>query len=636
MIRPERWNEPCEIENDICELLKYADCSGPTAWYDNGEIYIIPANSTASPHIIIEGGTGQGKSEIILKPLVTNAALKKDSLIVFDPKSELLEACYWAFSDDYQLFVFDFRDPINSPTKMNLLLPMYILYTSSDPTDNDTANTMIHEFIDGLLSNDMTNERYWRDSTHDYLTGLLLLLFETAETIDEINLESLIRLMEQSEIRRGTTTTLKAVYDKLPSDSQAKRFLSTYVSCHAEETRGCIHSIAAAAINVFSRSCGLMSIVCDGSFNFLDIDLSKPVGIFFLSPDETDNDKRLVAIIITQIIQHLIRIAQKCGGCLPNRFKVIIDELGSMRNALPSLCNWAVAGRSRGIDLCLCLQDHSQLETLYSKSVAETIYSCIGTTFLFSSNNFQSLSQWAERVGDRQVETENGLVRQPLITPVQLAAMQRGTCLCMVGRRYKFITHLPLYKDMYVNAGSRTLAFKPETIKRKHSILNLTELATKLREQQNTSESTLPWLKGHNSKAKEKNKVEEKQSWSLDPRDVFPDGLHDDSMLSNDKTLDQIIDDLNRELLEIERQERTEEERQNSSSGVAVLVTCESEKITKIANIISRHSKMTVAEAKKKLKSDKCLTVRFSTGMKAQEFVSDVSEAGGCAWIDCR
>ena len=637
MIRPERWNEPYEIKSDICEPLEYADCSGPTAWHENGVNYIIPPYSLSSPHTAVIGGTGVGKTEGILKPLVTNVALKHESLICTDPKGELLEECYWAFADDYQFFVFDFRDPANSPTKLNILSPMYRLYKSPNLKDKEYSDKLIDEFVNGLIPSNTTDERYWTDSGRNNIHGHLLLNFEVAKTDDEVNFRNIVRTLEQSEIKRGSATEIKAVYDALQSDSEAKRFLSSYVSCHAEDTRGCIHSITMTAVNAFSKSSGLMSMICDGEFDYLNIDYDRPFALFFKTPDETNNDKSILAILISEITQHLIRVAQLRGGRLKIPTTVILDELGSIGKGIPSLCNLAVASRSRNIRLCLCLQDYSQLESLYSKSIAETIYSCIGTTFLFSSNNFQSLSQWAERVGDRQVETENGLARQPLITPVQLAAMPRGTCLCMVDRHYKFITHLPLYKNMYVNAGCRTPIFKPDIIKRKRKNLDLNEMATRLKEKQTTSENSLSWLKDHKDKEKGlKNKSDEKQCWRIDPRDVFPDGLHDDTPLSSDKSLDEIIEELSKQIEEIEAQKKKKKERQDASSGVVVLVTCEVSKIPTVSKIICLHTKLSSKEVKKKLREEQSIRIVLSNSIDASMLVSEVVEAGGCAWFDAR
>ena len=50
-----------------------------------------------------------------------------------------------------------------------------------------------------------------------------------------------------------------------------------------------------------------------------------------------------------------------------------------------------VASRSRNMRLMLVLQSTSQLVDVYGKSKAETIYSSIGITIGFSTNNWENL-----------------------------------------------------------------------------------------------------------------------------------------------------------------------------------------------------------------------------------------------------
>ena len=114
-----------------------------------------------------------------------------------------------------------------------------------------------------------------------------------------------------------------------------------------------------------------------------------------------------------------------------------------------------VAGRSRNLRIMLILQSFSQLTQVYGKSQAETIESSVGLTIGFSTNNWETLNEWARRCGEKYVKP-NGLngpiVKEQLITASQLAAMPPGTALIMVDSQYKFIAQLPFYYQMYKDA----------------------------------------------------------------------------------------------------------------------------------------------------------------------------------------
>ena len=141
------------------------------------------------------------------------------------------------------------------------------------------------------------------------------------------------------------------------------------------------------------------------------------------------------------------------GGKLPVRVSVILEELGSIGRGIVALPNLMVASRSRNIRLMLILQSYAQLFDVYGKSKAETIISCIGITFGFSTNSWDTLNEWSQRCGQKQAMRGDHMVTEPLITASQLAAMPTATCLVMVDNRYKFVSHLPFYDEMYDNTN---------------------------------------------------------------------------------------------------------------------------------------------------------------------------------------
>lgn len=447
MSRCERWSTESEIKRRFRETTDAKNGAGPIVYVENGRKY----SDASEAHIAVIGRTGTGKSQCCSLPQMREVLEKGESLMALDPKGEgyRRNACY--IPEGCQTFVVDFRQPRNSPTKWNPLEYPYELYHSDDPNDKDVACSMISEFWNGVYPWDGHSDRFWTDSAANYAKGLTYGLFETAPK-EYVNLDSVAVMMEQSETKFGAGNMVKAFYDSLPSDSLAKRNLATYATA-PNETRASIHSVAASGLEVFSRSRGLMEMLGEDTLNIKNLDVNKQFVLIVITADETDVYDSLAGLLISQITQHLIRVAQDLGGRLPIRVNIVLEELGSVGKSIPTLPNLMVASRSRNMRLMLVLQSNAQLEDVYGKSKAETINSCVGITIGFSTNSWETLCEWSQRCGEKQVERGGHLVKEPLITAAQLAAMPTGTALVMVESQYKFIAHFPFYDEMYDNSA---------------------------------------------------------------------------------------------------------------------------------------------------------------------------------------
>ena len=86
----------------------------------------------------------------------------------------------------------------------------YRLFCSSEPDDHDIASSMLSELWAGVYPWDGHSDRFWPDASANYAKGLTYGLFETAKSEDEVNLNNVAVMMEQSEGRTGMENTVKA------------------------------------------------------------------------------------------------------------------------------------------------------------------------------------------------------------------------------------------------------------------------------------------------------------------------------------------------------------------------------------------------------------------------------------------
>ena len=445
MARSEYWDDEATIFRFFSNSSDPESGSGPVFYFRNGNRYIDDSEN----HVAVIGKTGKGKSQCGSLPFAREVFLKNESLIIIDPKEECYRKTACWIPEGYQVFCVDFRNPFRSPTRWNPLYYPYMMYCSDDPADQDTGSLMISELYSGIYPVGAHDDAFWPQSAAGYTKGLTYFLFDNG-TEAQINLSSIAKMMEQSEERDGGVAQYKKMYDDMPSNCLAKRFFSVYATA-PNETRGSIHSVADNGFEVFSRSKGLKAMLGKDTL-FTELDMTRPFVIYIILPDETDIYHGLAGVLVSQLTRHLIRYAQDHGGVLDRRVNIILEELGSVGKSIPELPNLMTAGRSRNLRMMLILQDGSQLDDVYGPAKAKAINACIGITMGFSTNSWETLTEWSQRCGERR-RGKNLNFTEPLISPVELAAMPTGTALVIADNRIKFITHMPLYDEMYDNSG---------------------------------------------------------------------------------------------------------------------------------------------------------------------------------------
>lgn len=465
MSRNERWNSLHEIER-ICKRSE-DPCRGAGPVIARGFV------NDSENHVCVLGNSGKGKSQCQSLPIMQDILRHSESLIVADPKGEGYRYLGSTIPDHYQKFVINLRYPRRSPTTWNPLTMIRDLYHSEDPDDQDRAMEMLNVLANGIYPHDPNADQFWINSSREYFIGLVMGLLETADD-EEVTLDSVTEMMSKSESRMGDESYLQIFFDALPETSLARRYLESYLS-GPKDTRGSVHSVASSGLSVFSRSRGLMELLSEDSLDIRSLDVSRPFALIIIIPDETDAYDVLAGLLVSQLCFHLTRQAEELGGRLPVRCHILLEELGTVGRGIPDLPKLISVSRSRNIRLYLVLQTLSQLEDVFGRSRAKTIRSCIGITVCFSTNNWDTLQEFSQRCGEREIEFSGHLVKEPLITPTQLAAMPTGTALVIIDNAYKIITPLPFFYETFDFAGWTPPELPPAAAPRSIKVFNFTQ-----------------------------------------------------------------------------------------------------------------------------------------------------------------
>lgn len=478
-MREERYTQVNEIIKNFKAIDENTNTAGPIIFSQNGINYYDDSES----HIQVDGMTGQGKSLCVSIPFAINVINAGENLICIDPKGDLYEKTEYLARKKHRVICLDFRNPRLSPDKWNPLSSPYEYYNSKDPDKMDIASSQIDELAHNMYPLQEHSDAFWPNSAADFLSGITYTLFDIGNE-HEVNINSISNIMRQAEIKIGINSAIKELDSSLDPNSLAHRYLATYCTA-PNDTRGSIHSVAANGLNVFSKSIGLMEMLSSDTININQIDMDeKPFAVYCIIPDETNTYDSLAAIFISQLTQHLIRLAHdKYNKKLPIKTNIILEELSSIGKSLNNLPNLMVASRSRNIRIMLVLQSgYSQLEDIYGKSKAETINSCIGITFAFSTNNWRNLEELSKRCGEKYKKINNNIIKEPLITPCSLAAMPICTALLLIHNKYKYITKFPFYYEMFDMSDWKFPENNIKYIPKRLNIFNLEKYVKNLKE----------------------------------------------------------------------------------------------------------------------------------------------------------
>lgn len=481
MSRSERFANEREINRAFKEHI-----SGPVLRYKAGK-YQVDGNEG---HVIIMGESGTGKTRREIDPMIINSITseKKESWIIADPKGEIYEKTAGFASDDYDIYKFDFRNLFKEGnTCWNPLAAPYELWVSGTTENRFRAEQMVDDLAHAMYPVAPNTDPFWMTEARNLFEGAVYTLFSYAKP-EEVNLSSVFYLVQKGEVRFGGSSYLKEFTELEEKNENVAMQLYSYVTT-ANETRGGIRSSFLSKLSMATKSESVRNFLSNDDIHINNLKGDKSVLIYVILPDETPIYEELAGVLISQLMNHYIYIAEnKWGGKLPIRVNFCLDELGNIGRAISNLPHLLSAGRSRNVRVELVLQSISQLDDIYGKSNATTIMSNAAVKIAFRMNHWDTLSELSRLCGEREVVIDGKSKQQPLITPTQLGAMEIGQALVMISGRIKFVTWLPDYSEVYdVSMMVRTKNCIGSTRRNKTEIFNIQEYVKEKKRQKISS-----------------------------------------------------------------------------------------------------------------------------------------------------
>ena len=398
-------------------------------WVDNGEY-----------HSLVIGATGSGKTQTVILPTVHSLAKAKESMIITDPKGEIYEkTSNMLRARGYQILLLNFRDPQNGNSWNPMSLP-YQMYKSGN---QDKAIELLDDLALNILYDESNKnaDPFWEKTSADYFSGVALGLFEDAKE-DEININSISLATTVGEEKFGGSTYIKEYFNaKDPASAAAINASSTIMA--PSETKGSILSVFKQKVKLFASRENLSEML-----SYSDIDLEsigeKPTAVFIVIQDEKKTYHSLVTILLKQIYETLIAVAQRHGGKLPVRTNFLLDEFPNMP-PLKDVTTMITAARSRNIRFTMIIQNFAQLDDVYGKETAETIRGNCGNIIYLITTELKALEEISKMCGEVKSKKDDKTASTPLVTVSDLQRMKKFEVIILRMRKQPFKTKFTPY-----------------------------------------------------------------------------------------------------------------------------------------------------------------------------------------------
>ena len=428
-----RWASASEMKKELKQINavdQKTDAGGIVLMNDGKKLWV----DDGEYHNLIIGSTGSGKTQTVIFPMVHTLSKHNESMIITDPKGEIYEKTSEMLKKKgYNIVLLNFR----SPAQGNAWNPLTLPYRLWKEGNQDKAIELLDDLALNILYDESNKnaDPFWEKTSADYFSGIALGLFEDAKE-EEININSISLMTTVGEDKFGGSTYIKEYFNtKDPTSAAYINASSTILA--PSDTKGSILAVFKQKIKLFASRVNLSEMLSHSDFSIQDIGLNK-TAVFIVIQDEKKTYHSLATILVKQIYETLIDVAQSHGGKLPIRTNFLLDEFANMP-PLKDVTTMITAARSRAMRFTLIIQNFAQLNEVYGEQNAETIKGNCGNTVYLISTELKALEEISKMCGDIKVKVKKGDKEEketrPLIT---ISDLQKLKQFEIIVRRLRF------------------------------------------------------------------------------------------------------------------------------------------------------------------------------------------------------
>ena len=396
----------------------------------------IPENPHINGNLAVYGSSGSMKTRSFCMNRILQAAVRGESLIISDPKSELYEKSSEYLRDQgYCVKVFNLVNPENSDS-WNCL------------SEVEGQELMAQLFVDVIIKNTNSTgkgDHFW-DSCEMNLLKALVLYVDQSYAEQNRNIGEVYRLLTLSG-----ESDLDSLFENLPPTHPAKAPYSLYKQASDTVRSGVIIGLG-SRLQVFQSE--LIKKITTRDEIDLDLPGQERCAYFLVTSDQDSTFDFLASLFLSFCFIKLVRYADKnCeGGKLPVPVHVVGEEL-TVCGTIPDLSRRLSVIRSRNISMSCVFQNLAGLQNRYPLNLwqeilgncdaqlflgctdeltAEFISSRTGLASVSVSSKSKQLGTWRISNYTPEYRETSGVGKRPVLTPDEVLRLPIKQALVII------------------------------------------------------------------------------------------------------------------------------------------------------------------------------------------------------------
>ena len=396
----------------------------------------IPENPHINGNLAVYGSSGSMKTRSFCMNRILQAAVRGESLIISDPKSELYEKSSEYLRDQgYCVKVFNLVNPENSDS-WNCL------------SEVEGQELMAQLFVDVIIKNTINNgkgDHFW-DSCEMNLLKALVLYVDQSYAEQNRNIGEVYRLLTLSG-----ESDLDSLFENLPPTHPAKAPYSLYKQASDTVRSGIIIGLG-SRLQVFQSE--LIKKITTRDEIDLELPGQERCAYFLVTSDQDSTFDFLASLFLSFCFIKLVRYADKnCeGGKLPVPVHVLGEELTAC-GTIPDLSRRLSVIRSRNISMSCVFQNLAGLQNRYPLNLwqeilgncdaqlflgctdeltAEFISSRTGLASVSVSSKSKQLGTWRISNYTPEYRETSGVGKRPVLTPDEVLRLPIKQALVII------------------------------------------------------------------------------------------------------------------------------------------------------------------------------------------------------------
>ena len=396
----------------------------------------IPENPHINGNLAVYGSSGSMKTRSFCVNRILQAAVRGESLIISDPKSELYEKSSEYLRDQgYCVKVFNLVNPENSDS-WNCL------------SEVEGQELMAQLFVDVIIKNTINNgkgDHFW-DSCEMNLLKALVLYVDQSYGEQNRNIGEVYRLLTLSG-----ESDLDSLFENLPPTHPAKAPYSLYKQASDTVRSGVIIGLG-SRLQVFQSE--LIKKITTRDEIDLELPGQERCAYFLVTSDQDSTFDFLASLFLSFCFIKLVRYADKnCeGGKLPVPVHVLGEELTAC-GTIPDLSRRLSVIRSRNISMSCVFQNLAGLQNRYPLNLwqeilgncdaqlflgctdeltAEFISSRTGLASVSVSSKSKQLGTWRISNYTPEYRETSGVGKRPVLTPDEVLRLPIKQALVII------------------------------------------------------------------------------------------------------------------------------------------------------------------------------------------------------------